>query len=244
MLQYVLSFSLSEIHELIRYIWYLNSNLSTRYLHQQLLMPLLITSSMTYSITMVTLGYVIFHVVYSFNKYHLDHSGTIYTLSSRLHHMLPLWSSVQYDDFLSYMYNYKYEKIIHSILWSWLNFWLSYCHTFQLSKWVLYCPSYVSYPMCVAHHIIPLISLVSHISSTSHISSLIPFWLIIMWDCTASKMHLTQAMYVICTWDWQQNLTYVWYVAPSTQTSTLTCRYAPPTIYWLKGKRGLTSVYK
>ena len=65
-----------------------------------------------------------------------------------------------------------------------------------------------------------------------------------MWDCTALKMHLTQEMYVICTWDWHQNLTYVWYVAPSTQKSTLTCCYAPPTIYWLKGKRGLTSVYK
>ena len=38
---------------------------------------------------------------------------------------------------------------------------------------------------------------------------LIPFWLIIMWDCTAPKMHLTQAMYVICTWDWQQNFTCV-----------------------------------
>ena len=73
---------------------------------------------------------------------------------------------------------------------------------------------------------------------------LIPFWLIIMWDCAAPNMHLTQAMYVICTCDWQQNLTYVWYVAPSTQKSTLTCFYAPPTIYWLKGKRGLTSVYK
>ena len=73
---------------------------------------------------------------------------------------------------------------------------------------------------------------------------LIPFWLIIMWDCTAPKMHLTQAMYVICTWDWQQNLTYVWYVAPSAQKSTLTCRYAPPTIYWLKGTGGLTFVYK
>ena len=73
---------------------------------------------------------------------------------------------------------------------------------------------------------------------------LIPFWLIIMWDCTALKMHLTQEMYVICTWDWQQNLTYVWYVAPSTQKSTLTCCYAPPTICWLKGKRGLTSIYK
>ena len=36
----------------------------------------------------------------------------------------------------------------------------------------------------------------------------------------------------------------MWYVAPSTQKSTLTCRYAPPTIYWLKGKRGLNSVYK
>ena len=73
---------------------------------------------------------------------------------------------------------------------------------------------------------------------------LIPFWLIIMWDCTALKMHLTQKMYVICTWDWQQNLTYVWYVAPSTHKSTLTCCYAPPTIYWLKGTRSLTSVYK
>ena len=70
-----------------------------------------------------------------------------------------------------------------------------------------------------------------------HLDVLLPipisFWLIIMWDCTAPKMHLTQAMYVICTWDWQQNLTYVWYVAPSTQKSALTCRYAPPTIYWL-----------
>ena len=73
---------------------------------------------------------------------------------------------------------------------------------------------------------------------------LIPFWLIIMWDCTALKMHLTQKMYMICTWDWQQNLTYVWYVAPSTHKSTLTCCYAPPTIYWLKGTRSLTSVYK
>ena len=73
---------------------------------------------------------------------------------------------------------------------------------------------------------------------------LIPFWLIIMWDCTALKMHLTQKMYVIYTWDWQQNLTYVWYVAPSTHKSTLTCCYAPPTIYWLKGTRSLTSVYK
>ena len=60
-----------------------------------------------------------------------------------------------------------------------------------------------------------------------------------MWDCTASKMHLTQAMYMICTWDWQQNLTYVWYVAPSIQKSTLTCSYALPTIYWLKGKKEL-----
>ena len=49
---------------------------------------------------------------------------------------------------------------------------------------------------------------------------LIPFWLIIMWDCTALKMHLTQKMYMICTWDWQQNLTYVWYVAPSTHVNT------------------------
>ena len=50
-------------------------------------------------------------------------------------------------------------------------------------------------------------------------------------------------MYGTCIWDWQQNLTYVWYVAPSTLKSTLTCHYAPPTIYWLKGKRGLTFVY-
>ena len=54
-----------------------------------------------------------------------------------------------------------------------------------------------------------------HGHSSSVVSSLflIPFWLIIMWDCTALKMHLTQKMYMICTWDWQQNLTYVWYVA-------------------------------
>ena len=78
-----------------------------------------------------------------------------------------------------------------------------------------------------------------HDSVHVYTSFLIPFWLIIMWDCTAVKMHLTQEMYVICTWDWQQNLTYVWYVAPSTQKSTLTCCYAPPTIYWLKGKKGL-----
>ena len=37
---------------------------------------------------------------------------------------------------------------------------------------------------------------------------------------------------------------HVWYVASSTQKSTLTCHYAPSKIYWLKFKRGLTSVYK
>ena len=37
---------------------------------------------------------------------------------------------------------------------------------------------------------------------------LTPYWFKIIWDDTASKMHLTQVTYVTCTSDWQQNLTY------------------------------------
>ena len=92
--------------------------------------------------------------------------------------------------------------------------------------------------------VLPKTQIVSVSFSFLSLEILIPFWLIIMWDCTALKMHLTKKMYMICTWDWQQNLTYVWYVAPSTHKSALTCCYAPPTIYWLKGTRSLTSVYK
>ena len=73
---------------------------------------------------------------------------------------------------------------------------------------------------------------------------LIPFWLIIMWDCTVLKMHLTQKMYVICTWDWQQNLTYVWYVAPSTHKVNTHLLLCSTHNLLIKGTRSLTSVYK
>ena len=51
------------------------------------------------------------------------------------------------------------------------------------------------------------------------------------WDDNASKMHLTPQ-------DWQQNLSYAWYVTSSTQNHLPLCSTH---IYWLKGKKGLTS---
>ena len=76
------------------------------------------------------------------------------------------------------------------------------------------------------------------------IAFLTPIWLIIMWDCTDSKMHLTRAQYVTCTRGWQQNLTYAWYVASSTQKPTLHLLPCSTHIYWLKDKRGLMSANK
>ena len=122
----------------------------------------------------------------------------------------------------------------------WIDKWIFF-HSNTITATQITITNYIKYS---SNHFYSVSFICSLIFIRLMLHLLIPFWLIIMWDCTALKMHLTQEMYVICTWDWQQNLTYVWYVAPSTQKSTLTCCYASPTICWLKGKRGLTSIYK
>ena len=90
-----------------------------------------------------------------------------------------------------------------------------------------------------------LVAVAAPLCFTSNI--LTPYWFKIIWDDTASKIHLTRVTYVTCTSDWQQNLTYAWYVTSSTQKSTLHLRCAPPTFIDYKVKRALlvtVSVYK
>ena len=75
------------------------------------------------------------------------------------------------------------------------------------------------------------------------INILTPYWFKIIWDDTASKMHLTQVTSVTCTSDWQQNLThYTCMICDMFNTKVNTSVTLCSThIYWLKGKKGLPS---
>ena len=71
------------------------------------------------------------------------------------------------------------------------------------------------------------------------INILTPYWFKIIWDDTASKMHLTQVTSVTCTSDWQPNLThYTCMICDIFNTKVNTSLTLCSThIYWLKGKK-------